>query len=316
MAKLTPTPQADAPEPTAGRAVREVDETNFDKDVVEESQERLVLVDFWKPGIEPSGKFTPVLEKLAKELNGVFTMARMNIEANPRLSKDLGVTSAPFVFAFLNGRPVDGIAGVLSEKQIKDWLEHTLQVAKTALSSEPEKIGGVDHALVQAAKLLRAGEAESARSIYAEILDLHPDNPEAFAGSLRCMLTIGHHGQAKKLLSLANSEVAQHKTVMSVHKALELIGEAQQTLRSIEELEADLSYNPDEHQARLELALAHYAANDTKKSIEALLEIAKRDKDWKNESAKKYLVKVFDSLGPRHPHTFEGWQHFLALFLK
>lgn len=282
--------------------VREVDTRNFMAEVIEASRQNLVIVDFWAPWCGPCKQLTPILEKIVRSYKGCgVRLAKVNIDASPQIAQQMRIQSVPAVFAFFNGQPVDGFMGALPEAQVKSWIERLINATGVCVPNGH----GIEAALKQAAEILDTGNAEAAQALYADILKEDPDNALAFAGSLRCLIALGDHDMARQILSQASPQIQRHKALDSVRAMLELSEQTQSMPAETEALKARLDKNPDDHQARFDLALALYALGEREACVEALLEIVQRDRNWNEEAARKQLVKLFEAFGPMDPLTVE-----------
>ncbi|MDX2027106.1 MAG: thioredoxin [Alphaproteobacteria bacterium] len=277
--------------------VRDVGLENFLPEVIEASKHHLVIVDFWAPWCGPCKQLGPVLEKLVRGYKGAVRMAKIDIDQNPQIAQQMGVQSIPAVFAFFQGRPVDGFMGALPEAQIKSWLEKLVKATGGAAESD-----GVESALKQAADFLTAHEIPSAQSIYAELLDEDPFNAPAYAGFLRCLIALGDLAQAKQMFEKAPADMTKDKAFDPVRAAIELAGQTADG-GSVTELQQKLEQNPADHQARYDLAMAYYAAGQKEEAVDQLLEIVRRARSWNEEAARKQLVKFFEAFGPTDPLT-------------
>lgn len=282
----------------AAEAVPEVDLANFVAEVIEGSREHIVVVDFYTPRSPQSKQFSPVLEKAVRATKGVMRLVKTNIDNSPEIAQQLRIQSVPAVFAFFRGQPVDGFMGAVPEAQIKSWLERLIK----AVGAEVPGAGGLETALAQAAEFLAKGDTPTAQSIYTDILDMEPANAVAYAGLLRCFIALGDVVQAKQMLEKAPPEIAKDKALDAVRTAIELAEQAGKS-GSAAELEAKLAANPADHEARFDLALAHYAAGQKEQAIEQLLELVRRNRAWNDGAARKQLVKLFEAFGPTDPLT-------------
>lgn len=303
MSPLALTPDAPPPQSQpADDLIRDVDSQSFAKQVLEESRRRLVVLDVWAPWCGPCKQLVPLLEKLVRSYKGAVLLAKVNIDTNPEIAQQLRVQSVPTVYAFSQGQPIDGFMGALPESQIKAWLDRLVE-ATGAIPPNGEDYG-YGKALEQAAEFLAAGDIDTAQSIYADILKEAPTNAEAFAGSLRCLMAHGDHTLASEILSQAAPELAKDKALEPIRAALELAMQSSK-VGDLSELEKKLASHPADHQARFNLAMAHYAAGSREEAVEQLLEIIRRDRTWQEEAARKQLVKFFEAFGPTDPLTIE-----------
>lgn len=271
---------------------------NFMAEVIDGSRQRPVIVDFWAPWCGPCKQLVPLLEKLVRAQKGAVTLAKINIDTNPEIAQQMRVQSVPAVFAFFQGQPVDGFMGALPESQLKAWLDKLLKATGAAAPG-----AGLDTALKQAEEFLASGDAATAQSIYADILDMEPTHAVAYAGVLRCLMAQGNATQARALLAQAPEAMAKDKAFAPIRTALELADQAQAAAGSLDAMQAKLQKDPNDHQARFDLAMAHYAAGQNEEAVEALLDIVRRNRAWNEEAARKQLVKLFEAFGPTHPLT-------------
>jgi putative thioredoxin len=277
--------------------VKDVDLSTFMKDVIETSKQHLVIVDFWAVGSAPCKQLTLILEKLVRGYKGAVRLAKLDIDRNPEIAQQMGVQSVPAIFAFFQGRPVDGFAGALPEAQVKSWIDR-LVAATGATPAVDEDAFNAATALKQAEEFLAAKNVAMAAAVYADVLDAEPTNADAFAGILRCMMLENKVAEAKAMLAGATPEMTKNKALDSARAAIELAEQAAATVGASAELEAKVLQNPADHQARYDLALACYASGRKEDAVDHLLDIVRRDRKWNEEAARKQLVKFFEALGP------------------
>src|SRR5215469_14373876 len=146
---------------TADTAVKDTTTQTFVKDVIEESRRQPVLVDFWAEWCGPCKQLTPILEKVVKAAKGKVKLIKMDIDKHPAIPGQLGIQSIPAVFAFVNGQPVDGFMGALSESQVVAFIERLTK----------DRIGGQEKDLLKAADAaLAGGDPAGAAELYAQLL--------------------------------------------------------------------------------------------------------------------------------------------------
>ena len=292
MINLTQTAPADL--------VKEVTLANFMTDVLEVSRERPVVVFFHSPRSALCKQMDAPLEKLVRAQKGATRLAKIDIDRNPDIAAQMQVSSVPAVFAFFRGQPVDGFMGPQPEAQISAWLDRLLKATGTA----PEGgAGGLTTALKQAADFLAAGDSDTARSIYADILDMEPMSAEAYAGLLRCVIAQGQLAEARELLTQASPQIAKDKALAAIRTTLELAEQAEKASGSLTEFTERLQKDPNDHQARFDLALGQYAAGQREDAVDSLLEIVRRNRSWNEDAARKQLVKLFEAFGSTDPLT-------------
>jgi putative thioredoxin len=298
--------------PPSGDAIKDVSLSTFMADVIEASKQQLVIVDFWATWCGPCKQLTPVLEKLVRAAKGAVRLAKIDIDRNPQIAQQMGVQSVPAVFAFFQGRPVDGFMGALPEAQVKQWIDKLLLATGAAAGDAG---AGLETALKQAADFLAAKDIQTAQAIYADILDMEPTNAAAYAGLLRCLLALGDTAQAKQMLAKAPAEMVKDKAFDPVRAALELAEQAGQG-GDAAELEAKLAKDPADPQARFDLALALYAAGKREDAVDHLLEIVRRNRAWNEDGARKQLVKFFEAFGPADPLTIAARKRLSSIMFS
>lgn len=285
--------------------VKDVDLSTFMKDVIEVSKQHLVIVDFWATWCGPCKQLTPILEKLVRGHKGAVRLAKLDIDRNPEIAQQMGVQSVPAVFAFFQGRPVDGFMGALPEAQVKSWIDR-LVAATGAVPAADDDAFNAAAALKQAEEFLAEKNVAMAQAVYVDVLDAEPGNADAFAGILRCLMLENKLAEAKAMLADASPEMAKNKALDQARTAIELAEQAAATVGASAELEAKVLQNPADHQARFDLALACYASGQKEDAVDHLLEIVRRDRKWNEEAARKQLVKFFEALGPMDPLTLSA----------
>ncbi|MEK9725332.1 MAG: thioredoxin, partial [Rhodospirillaceae bacterium] len=289
-------PAAAAPPPAGGGAViKDSDTSNFMKDVIEASMQVPVIVDFWAPWCGPCKQLGPMLEKAVTQAGGLVRLVKVNVDENQELAAQLRVQSIPAVFAFQNGRPVDGFAGALPESQIKSFIDRLLGGAKPPL----------EQALEAAAEMLDAGQAEDALALYSQIQAEAPDSAAAIAGILRAHLALGNHESVDEIVAALPADLKTKSEVAAALSAVEL-AQAAETAGDVAPLRERVDAEPKNPEARYDLAIALIAGNQHEAAINELLELVRINRAWNEEAGRVQLIKVFDTLGPTHPLTVAG----------
>ncbi len=286
-------------EPKAAQAaplIKDATEASFMADVVEASQEVPVIVDFWAPWCGPCKTLGPALEAAVTAARGKVRMVKVNVDENQMIAAQLRIQSIPTVYAFWQGRPVDAFQGALPPSELKSFVEKLAGLAGD---------GGLGAALEEAEKLLAEGAAVDAAQLFAAILGEEPENAAAFGGLARAHVAMGELDQAEALIANAPAAIAQAKEIEAARAQLALARQAANA-GPVEEFRAALEANPDDHQARFELAQALHARGDTAGAIDELLELFRRDRDWNDGAAKAQLFTIFDALKPTDPLVQKG----------
>ena len=281
---------------TTGDVIKDTTTATFMADVIEESKRQPVLVDFWATWCGPCKQLTPVLEKAVRAAKGKVKLVKMDIDKNPEIPGQMGIQSIPAVIAFVNGQPADGFMGALPEGQVMQFLERLTK----------EKIGGEEKDMLAAADAaLAANDSAGAAQLYAQALAADSNNIAAMAGLTRCYVAAGSLDQAKKTLAMV-PETKRNDAAVAAAQAASDLAEQAKSVGPLNDLEAKVTANPTDHQARFDLAVALNAAGKRTEAAQHLLDIVKRERKWNDDAARKQLVQFFDAWGPTDDATLAG----------
>jgi putative thioredoxin len=297
--------QGQAAPAAADNLISDTTTQTFMKDVVEESRQRPVLVDFWAPWCGPCKTLTPTLEKVVRAAKGKVKLVKMNIDDHPAVAQQLGIQSIPTVFAFVNGQPVDGFMGALPESQVAAFIER--------IGGKVE--GGIADVVKTADEMLAAGDAVGAAEVYAQILAEESDNLPALTGLARAHLEAGNTEAAKQTLGLVPKAKENDPAVAAVRAALDLKEKAA-SVGDLSALTAKLAGNEKDHHARFDLAVALNASGQREAALDHLLEIVRRDRKWNEEAARKQLVQFFEAWGPTDEMTLQGRRRLSSILFS
>jgi putative thioredoxin len=273
--------------------VKEVTTASFRAEVLTASTRQPVLVDFWAPWCGPCKQLGPVLEKAVADSGGKVTLVKMNIDEHPQIAGQLGIQSIPAVIAFDKGQPVDGFVGALPESQVRGFIERLAGPLTAA----------ADELVAEAEAAAAKGDAAGAAALYARVLTEDESNLKAIAGLTKLHVEAGDLDQAKAVLSMAPPPAAGREPDPAIAAAAAALRVAEQAsaIGDLAPLEKALAENPDNHQARFDLALALNAKGQRDEAADALLTIFKRDRKWNDEAARKQLLQFFEAWGLMDP---------------
>jgi putative thioredoxin len=290
----------------ANAVVRDTTTQTFVKDVIEESKRQPVLVDFWAEWCGPCKQLAPVLEKAVRAAKGKVKLVKMNIDKHPSIPGQLGIQSIPAVFAFANGQPVDGFLGALPESQVTAFIERVTK----------DRLGGEETDLLKSAdEALAQGDAATAANLYAQVLAQDSGNVAALAGLARSYVRTGAIEQAKQTLALVPEAKRNDAAVAAARAALDLAEQAK-AVGPLAELEKKVAANPLDHQARFDLAVALNSKGRRAEAVDNLIEIVKRDRQWKEDGARKQLVQFFEAWGPTDEATVDGRKRLSSILFS
>jgi putative thioredoxin len=294
-----------APAPDAD-IVKDGTDQGFMADVIEASRSAPVIVDFWAPWCGPCRQLGPPLEKAVRAASGAVRLVKINIDEHPGVAGQLGVKSIPAVYAFDQGRPVEGFMGAIPESQIKLFVER-LAGADMAADIEP--------LLEQAAESLNLGDMGGAAQGFAAVLQLDPQNVKAIAGMARVALNSGDPEQAREILAHAPPDKQNDPAIAGVRAALELAANAPPAEEQ-DELAQKVAADPGNLQARYDYAEALSARGDLQAASDQLLAIIEQDRAWNEEAARKQLLKVFEAAGPASDVAKQGRRKLSAILFS
>lgn len=277
----------------------ETNAARFQADVLERSKQVPVVVDFWAPWCGPCRILGPILEKLAREKNGAFVLAKVNTDEEPSLAAAFGVQGIPAVFAIRDGRPVDQFTGAMPESQLRAWLEGLLPAE--------------DETRSEAARALAAEDPAAAEASLREILAEYPKSTAARRVLAELLFKAGRLNEAEPLLEELAEMGGADETCERMLSEIRL-QESAQTQGDPAELQARLRADPNDFAAASALAEIEAAKHEYAEALEHALHVVARDRGDLRESARALMLRIFNVLGNDHPLT-EEYRRKLTMLL-
>ena len=288
-----------------GSAPIDVDMNNFMAEVIEDSSKQPVIAQFWAPWCGPCKQLGPALEKVVAAANGKVKLVRVNIDDNQQIAHQLRVQSVPTVFAFVNGKPVDGFAGAQPESALTQFIEKI------------STLGGVGADITT---MIEAGSAAfetqdytGAMKIFQQVMEVEPESAEALAGLVRCLTGMKDHQAAREIVEQLDDDFLNKPAIQAAINALELAERAAGSVGDLEVVKVAVDANPNDLQARQDLAMALYATGDNAGAMAQLLESIRIDRGWNEDAARLQLLEFFKTLGAANPDVIAARRQLSTL---
>ncbi len=286
--------------------IKDISEAQFEAEVINASKDVPVIVDFWAPWCGPCKSLGPALEAAVQKAGGKVKMVKVNVDENQALSGQLRIQSIPTVYAFKDGQPVDGFQGAQGPAEIAAFIDR--------ITLEGDESAGLDEANDAAEMMLESGAAHDAAETFTAIIGEEEGNIRALSGLIRSYVALGEPARAREVLALVPEDAMSDAAITSAIAEIEL-AEAASEAGEVAELQAAVEADPNNHQARFDLAITLAAESDKEGAIEHLLELFRRDREWNDGAAKTQLLKILDALGPTSEIAQKGRRKLGSMIL-
>jgi putative thioredoxin len=283
---------------TRTQNIVDVSESTFQKDVIEQSQEVPVVVDFWAEWCGPCRMLGPTLERLAAEANGEWVLAKLDVDQNPSLANRYGVRGIPAVKAFVDGRVADEFVGAQPEPMVRRFIEGLVPSAG-------------DRRVKEGRVAEKAGRLDRAQSIYREVLAGEANHPAALLGLGRVLFKQEKFEQAGEVLNRVPLHAAERQEANQLLTQIEFRREAD-ACGGLESCREKLQSTPEDAAARYGVAMALAADGHYDDALRHLLAIVKEDRKFRDDAARRAMVAIFDILGENDRLTREYRQKLAA----
>ena len=281
--------------------IKDVNEKTFASDVIERSKEKIVIVDFWAPWCGPCKALTPILESQASKKIEHIEVVKVNIDENQTIASQLRIQSIPAVFAFSDGQPVDGFMGAKTEPEVEKFFEALIKKFSKSSSSVYEELNS----------FLLEERFEEAKLASEEIIKTNP-SPENYSLLIRSIIGLGDLKGAEQVIESLTPELLKDNTIKGAISSYELI-KNNKIVDSKKDTLDKIKENPSDLDSKISYSKILFNENNFAECIDVLLEIYKKDKEWKDGYAKKQLLSIFDHLGSENELSKKGRRALTSL---
>ena len=267
----------------------------LDREVIQPSMTHLVLLDFWADWCGPCKQFAPVLDKIATDYAGKgVKLVKIDVEADKVIAAQFRVQSIPTLYAFYQGQPVADLTNYRSEGQLKKVLDQLINQLHPGGEAEPAK-AEIGPLIAMGEEVLAGGDPERAANIFRQVREMAPEDAAAAGGLVRALVADGKMDEARTILDGLPAELTGDPAVARARAALETASAGAGA--DLGELEKAVAADPDDLQARYDLAGAAMASGGRDRAADELLAIIGRDREWNEGAARKRFLQLLEAQG-------------------
>jgi len=267
----------------------------LDREVIQPSMTHLVLLDFWADWCGPCKQFAPVLDKIATDFAGKgVKLVKIDVEADKVIAAQFRVQSIPTLYAFYQGQPVADLTNYRSEGQLKKVLDQLINQLHPGGEAEPAK-AEIGPLIAMGEEVLAGGDPERAANIFRQVREMAPEDAAAAGGLVRALVADGKMDEARTILDGLPAELTGDPAVARARAALETASAGAGA--DFGELEKAVAADPDDLQARYDLAGAAMASGGRDRAADELLAIIGRDREWNEGAARKRFLQLLEAQG-------------------
>tara|TARA_A100001234_G_scaffold97492_1_gene85881 strand:- start:55 stop:924 length:870 start_codon:yes stop_codon:yes gene_type:complete len=282
-------------------SIKDISENTFVPEVIEKSKEKIVIVDFWAPWCGPCKALTPILESQATKKKEHLEVVKVNVDENQGIASQLRVQSIPAVFAFSDGQPVDGFMGAKTEPEVEKFLDTLIKKFSKNNSNVSEEFE----------ILLSEGSFEEVKLASEELIKSNP-SPENYSLLIRSIVGLGYFDEVETLIENLSPEILKDNAVKGAISSFELLKNSNVEGSKKEVLDR-MQKNPADLDCKMNYSKILFKENNFSECIDVLLEMFRKDKEWKDGYAKKQLLLIFDHLGSENELSKKGRRALTSL---